>query len=275
MCNVLEVNRSSYYDWLKKKPTKQEIEDEFLAEKIKKFFFDSRHTFGHRRIKKKLQKAGIKCSRERIRRLMKEMHLIPIQTRKFKATTNSNHSLPVAPNLLNKDFSAEEPCQKWVGDISYIATEEGWLYLAIIIDLFSRKVVGWALGARMTKQLVIDAMNQALKIENPAKGLIFHSDRGSQYASYDYQLLLREHGIRQSMSAKGDCYDNACVESFFATLKKELVYRERYKARSWAKLSIIEHIQWYNSDRLHSSLDNMSPMEYVQAYASDFQLKAA
>ena len=162
------------------------------------------------------------------------MHLIPIQTRKFKATTNSNHSLPVAPNLLNKDFSAEEPCQKWVGDISYIATEEGWLYLAIIIDLFSRKVVGWALGARMTKQLVIDAMNQALNIENPAKGLIFHSDRGSQNASYDYQLLLREHGIRKSMSAKEDSYDNACIESFFATFKKELVYRERYKARSWA-----------------------------------------
>jgi len=142
---------------------------------------------------------------------MKKMHLIPVQTRKFKATTDSNHSLPVAPNLLKKDFTADKPLQRWVGDISYIATEEGWLYLAAIIDLYSRKVVGWALGARMTKQLVIEAMNQALRLERPPEGLIFHSDRGSQYASYDYQDLLREHGIRQSMGAKGDCYDNACL----------------------------------------------------------------
>lgn len=216
----MDVSRSAFYGWLKRPLTRKEQEDWELSGKIKQLFFNSRCTYGHCRIKKELRKNGIKCSNDRIRRLMKKMHLIPVQTRKFKATTNSNHSLPVAPNLLKKDFTADKPFQKWVGDISYIATEEGWLYLAAIIDLYSRKVVGWALGARMTKQLVIDAMNQALRLERPPEGLIFHSDRGSQYASYDYQDLLREHGIRQSMSARGDCYDNACAESFFCNFKK-------------------------------------------------------
>lgn len=275
MCTAMQVSRSAFYEWFNRPPTKREQEDRLLAKKIKKLFFDSRRTFGHRRIKKKLKKIGIKCSNDRIRRLMKGMHLVPVQTNKFKATTNSNHSLPVAPNLLKQDFNADEPCQKWVGDISYIATEEGWLYLAAIIDLFSRKVVGWALGARMTKQLVIDAMSQALRIEKPPEGLIFHSDRGSQYASYDYQDLLREHGIRQSMSAKGDCYDNACAESFFATLKKELVHRRRFKTRSWAKLEIIDHILWYNSERIHSYLDDLSPLEYEQHYYNNMRLSAA
>ena len=271
----MNISRSAFYEWLKKPLTKKEQEDRELAEKIKQLFFDSRCTYGHRRIKKKLRKNGTKCSNDRIRRLMKQMHLVPVQSRKFKATTNSNHSLPVAPNLLNKDFTANEPCQKWVGDISYIATEKGWLYLAAIIDLFSRKVVGWALGDRMTKQLVINAMNQAISLEKPSEGLIFHSDRGSQYASYDYQDLLQEHGIRQSMSAKGDSYDNACAESFFATIKKELIRRKRFKTRSWARLAVIDHILWYNSERIHSYLDDMSPMEFEQQYCSNMRLTAA
>jgi len=271
----MDICRSTFYEWLKKPLTKKEQADRELAEKIKHLFFDSRCTYGHRRIKKKLRKKGTKCSNDRIRRLMKQMHLVPVQSRKFKATTNSNHSLPVAPNLINKDFTANEPCQKWVGDISYIATEEGWLYLAAIIDLFSRKVVGWALGDRMTKQLVINAMNQAISLEKSSEGLIFHSDRGSQYASYDYQDLLEEHGIRQSMSAKGDCYDNACTESFFATIKKELIRRKRFKTRSWARLAVIDHILWYNSERIHSYLDDMSPMEFEQQYCSNMRLTAA
>jgi putative transposase len=271
----MQVSRSAFYEWLKKPLTKKEQEDRDLAGKIKQLFFDSRRTYGHRRIKKKLRKNGIRCSNDRVRRLMKSMHLVPVQTRRFKATTNSNHSLPVAPNLLNKDFESSEPCQKWVGDISYIATEEGWLYLAAIIDLFSRKVVGWALGPRMTKQLVINAMLQALRLEKPSEGLIFHSDRGSQYASYDYQDLLREHGIRQSMSAKGDCYDNACSESFFATIKKELIHRKRFKTRSWARLEVIDHILWYNSERIHSYLGDMSPLEYEQQYYNNMRSIAA
>lgn len=152
----------------------------------------------------------------------------------------------MAPNRLKQDFETDAPCQKLVGDITSIHTEEGWLYLATVIDLFARKVIGWALGDRMTKQLVIDAMNQAIQHEKPPKGVIFHSNRGSQYASYDYQGLLRQHGIRQSMSAKGDCYDNACAESFFASLKKECIHRERFKTRSEARLATVDYIVRYS-----------------------------
>ena len=198
---------------------------------------------------------------------MRELNLVAIQTRKFKATTNSKHSLPVAPNLLQQDFTAQVPCRKWVGDITYVPTGEGWLYLATVIDLFSRKVVGWAISKRMTKQLVIDAMKIAITNESPAAGLIFHSDRGSQYASYDFQDLLREHQIRQSMSAKGDCYDNACAESFFATIKKDLIHRRRFSTRSQATLAMVNYIvSWYNPKRIHSTLGDISPMEFEQEY---------
>lgn len=247
-----------------------------LSEKIKKIFKESNSTYGHRRIKKELRKKHIRCSNDRIRRLMKELNLVPVQTRKFKATTNSKHSFPVAPNLLKQDFNAHAPCQKWVGDITYIRSDEGWLYLATVIDLFSRKIVGWALGARMTKQLVINAMKHAIRHERPSDELIFHSDRGSQYASYDYQDCLRDHGIRQSMSAKGDCYDNACAESFFATLKKELVHRLHFKTRSQASLAIINYIvTWYNSKRIHSHLDDLSPLQFEQQYCQSLQLAVA
>lgn len=198
---------------------------------------------------------------------MKELRLVPVQTRKFKATTNSKHSLPVAPNLLQQDFTAQAPYEKWVGDITYIPTGEGWLYLATVIDLFSRRVIGWALSERMTKQLVINAMNMAIINEHLPEGVIFHSDRGSQYASYDFQDLLRENRIFQSMSAKGDCYDNACAESFFATIKKELVHRRRFSTRSETTLAILNYIvSWYNPHRIHSALGDLSPMEFEQEY---------
>lgn len=202
----------------------------FVA-KITKIFNASDATYGHRRIKKQLRKEGFKCSKDRIKRIMCENGLVSVHKVKYKATTNSKHNYPVAPNLLQKDFSAEAPSQKWVGDITYIPTAEGWLYLAAIEDLHHRKVVGWALGSRMTKQLTITALEQAIHRERPKRGLIFHSDRGSQYAAHDYQDKLREHGIRQSMSAKGDFYDNSPMESFFATLKKELIHRRRFKTR--------------------------------------------
>lgn len=198
---------------------------------------------------------------------MAELHLVPIQTRKFKATTDSKHTLPIAPNLLKKDFTAVRPGYKLVGDITYIPTEEGWLYLATVIDLFSRKVIGWALSKRMTKQLVINAMKMAITNEHISSGAIFHSDRGSQYASYAFQDLLREHRILQSMSAKSDCYDNACAESFFATIKKELIHRRRFETRSKATLAIVNYIvSWYNPKRIHSALGDLSPMEFEQAY---------
>ncbi len=198
---------------------------------------------------------------------MSENGLVSVHKIKYKATTNSKHNYPVAPNLLQKDFSADAPLQKWAGDITYIPTEEGWLYLAAIKDLYHKKVVGWALGSRMTKQLTITALDQAIHRERPKKGLIFRSDRGSQYAAYNYQDKLREYGIRQSMSAKGDCFDNAPMESFFATIKKELIHRRRFRTREQAKIAIINYIEtWYNPKRNHSSLGDMSPMEFERYY---------
>jgi len=267
MCLVLKVNRSAYYDWLNQPITMRRQEDQDLIENIKQIFEESRQTYGHRRVKKALKRKGIKCSNRRIARLMKENGLISRLKRKYKATTNSNHGYPVAPNLLEKDFNAERPNQKWVGDITYIPTDEGWLYLAAVEDLFHKKVVGWALDIRMTKQLAINAIEQAIIKEKPGKGLIFHSDRGSQYAAYAYQDKLVAHGIRQSMSAKGDCYDNACMESFFATLKKELIHGRRFRTRDEAKLMIIDYIEtFYNAKRLHSALGYMSPVEFKKHY---------
>ncbi len=267
MCQVLKVSRSAFYDWTSRPKTQRQIEDSNLRGKILKIFLKSNKTYGHRRIKKQLRKDKIKCSNQRVRRLMAELHLVPIQTKKFKATTDSKHSLPVAPNLLDKDFTADKPGLKLVGDITYIPTEEGWLYLATVMDLFSRKVIGWALSKRMTKQLVINAMKVAITNEGIHNGTIFHSDRGSQYASYAFQELLREHGILQSMGAKGDCYDNACAESFFATIKKELIHRNRFPTRSKASLAVVDYIvSWYNPERIHSALGDLSPMEFEQEY---------
>lgn len=247
-----------------------------LLAHIKEVFDESDSTYGHRRIKRKLKKKGIKASNNRIRRLMRENGLVSALKSKFKATTNSNHNYPVAPNLLNKDFTTQAKNQKWVGDITYVATEEGWLYLAAVEDLYHKKIVGWALNSRMTKQLTLNAIDQAITRERPANGLIFHSDRGSQYAAYDYQDKLRNNGIRQSMSAKGDCYDNACMESFFATLKKDLIHRRRFKTREEAKIAIINYIEtWYNPKRSHSSLDYMSPMEYEQYHRQNKALEVA
>lgn len=275
MCRILKVPRSTFYDWLNRPQSELKAEDETLKKEILAIFLKSERTYGHRRIKKHLRKQGIRCSNTRIRRLMQELRLIPIQTRKFKATTNSKHSLPVAPNLLKQDFAAETPYEKWVGDITYIPTGEGWLYLATVIDLFSRRVIGWAQSDRMTKQLVIDAMNMAITNESPPRGVIFHSDQGAQYASFDFQDLLRENHILQSMSAKGDCYDNACAESFFATIKKELVHRRRFSTRSEATLAILNYIVlWYNPHRIHSELGDLSPMEFEQEYYEKFSVAA-
>jgi len=263
MCQVLNVSRSGYYSWLNRTPSKRKLENEELKIKIAEIYWQSRGTYGSPRIHEKLKKEGYHYNIKRIARLMKELGLKAIQKRKFKVTTDSNHNYPVKENLLKREFDVDTPNKAWVSDITYISTQEGWLYLTVIIDLYSRKVVGWSMNKRMTKQLVIDALIMAVKKRKPSKGLIFHSDRGSQYASHDFQNSLLRYGMKSSMSRKGDCWDNAVAESFFSSLKIELIYHNRYQYRSQARQDIFEYIEvFYNKDRLHSYLDYKSPEEY-------------
>jgi putative transposase len=268
ICRILKVSRSAYYRWLISPESDKKKEDERLLKKIIKIHEKSWRTYGVGRITRQLRKEGEKCGTHRVARIMEENGIYSCHRRKYKATTNSKHSIPVAPNMLAQDFTATKHNQKWVGDITYIPTEEGWLYFAGVEDLFNRKVVGWAFSERITKELTITAIEQAIGRAKPERGLIFHSDRGVQYAAYAYQDVLRDNGIRQSMSRKGNCYDNACMESFFATLKKDLVYRYKFKTRSEAKLKIIEYIEtFYNSYRMHSSLGYQSPKDYADNHA--------
>lgn len=263
MCRVLEVTRSGYYAWRKRPLGKRRQEDERLREAVKRVFQQNKGRYGSPRVTKQLHAQGIRCGKNRVARLMKADGLQATAKRKFKVTTDSRHSYPVAPNLLSRDFTAARPNQVWVTDITYIPTLEGWLYLAAVMDLYSRQIVGWAMDRTLTRELVIRALKQAIGRRNPPQGLIHHSDRGCQYASHEYQRLLKEHGFLPSMSRKGDCYDNACMESFFHTLKTELIYHQRYRTRSQAKLSIFEYIEaFYNRVRLHSTLGYVSPYYY-------------
>ena len=226
-------------------------------------FEQGRGTYGTRRLKRKLAEHGWTVSRRRIGRLLKKMGLSCKTKRKFKATTDSRHHLPVAPNVLNRQFDVDRPDQCYVGDITYIATQEGWLYLAIVIDLFSRKVVGWSMAKHMRASLVNDALLMALWSRKPEKGLIWHTNRGSQYASESHRALLKEHGIIQSMSRKGDCWDNAVSESFFHSLKTELIHHCQFKTRQQARQAIFDYIEvFYNRQRLHSANDYLSPVAY-------------
>lgn len=263
MCQVLEVSRSGYYKWLKRKPSTIKKENEILKTKIAEIYWQSRGTYGSPRIYEHLRNEGIKCNKKRVERLMKVLGLKAIQKRKFKVTTDSNHNLPVKNNILNRKFDVNEKNKVWVSDITYIPTHEGWLYLAVVIDLYSRKVVGWSMNKRMKKELVINATRMAIKNRKPDKGLIFHSDRGSQYASHDFQKLLWQNGFKSSMSRKGNCWDNAVAESFFGTLKTELIHNISYQTRRQARQDIFEYIEiFYNRFRMHSTLDYKSPEEY-------------
>jgi len=263
MCSILQVGRTSYYDWIKAQPSPRSIENEHLANKVEAIFMQSRSTYGTRRIRNMLLKGGLKISRRRVGKLMKQKNICCKTKRKFMNTTDSNHKQPIADNILNRDFTADKPNHKYVGDITYIWTQEGWLYLATVIDLFSRKIVGWSIGKRMTASLVNDALLMAIWARKPAKGLIWHSDRGSQYASDSHREILHEHGIVQSMSRKGNCWDNAVAESFFHTLKTELTHHINFKNRQEAKQAIFEYIEvFYNRQRIHSANDYYSPEEY-------------
>ena len=266
MCKVLKVDKSSYYHWIKAGCIVKKV-DAKLNELIEIIFVQGRQNYGTRRIKDKLeQRYGLIVSRRRIGSIMKDLGLVAKTKKRYKInTTNSNHNLPIAPNLLERDFYAAFPDEKWVGDITYIPTNEGWLYLATVIDLYSRRVIGWSMDDNMQTSLVNDALNMALISRKPPKGLIWHTDRGSQYASYSHRDLLELHGIEQSMSRKGNCWDNAVAESFFHTLKTELVYHKVYETRAQANQSIFEWIEvYYNRQRMHSANHNLSPVEFEE-----------
>ena len=263
MCRVLQVSRSGYYESLRRPPSAHSIEDDKLRPQVKAAFKTGRKNYGTRRIKDALKKQETRVSRRRIGRLMREEDLQVQTKRKFKVTTDSNHDKPIAPNLLEREFTVNTPDTVYVGDITYIPTREGWLYLAVVIDLFSRAVVGWSMGSRITAGLVNGAMLMALWKRNPAEGLIFHSDRGSQYASDSHRTLLDDHGFKASMSKKGDCWDNAVAESFFHTLKIELVHHCDYETRDDARASIFEYIEvFYNRQRSHSANGYEAPLAF-------------
>ena len=264
MCNVLDVSRSGYYAWFKRPESRRKKENRKLTDQIKAIHSEKhKKVYGSPRIYRELRDKGVFCSRNRVARLMKQEGLRSIVPRKYKATTDSRHNLPVAPNLLKQDFDIKEPNKVWLADITYIATVEGWLYLASIMDLGSRRIKGWSMNNRLTKELALDALKMALCHDPQAKGITHHSDRGSQYASHDYQKLLKDNGLMCSMSRKGNCWDNAPMESFFHTLKTEWVFRFKYKTRQAAKASLFDYIEiFYNRDRRHSALLYMNPCQY-------------
>ena len=266
MCRVLAVSRSGYYAWRNRPVSARKMADERLLAQIEALFEESRKTYGMPTIYRLLKKAGVRCSRKRVVGLMREQQLVPKTVRRFRVvTTDSNHDQPVAPNRLNQDFSADGPDQKWVADITYIPTAEGWLYLAIVLDLYSRRIVGWAMSDSLHRQIVIEALQMALVNPQPAPGLIHHSDRGSQYASTDYQALLTKAEMVGSMSRTGNCYDNSPAESFFGTFKTELVFHRQYETHAQARLDIFEYIEvFYNRIRRHSALDDLNPVAFEQ-----------
>ncbi|AMK78910.1 transposase [Methylomonas denitrificans] len=259
MCQCFSVSRSGYYAWLQRKPSQRLQRREVLDEQIKTLFHHHKQRYGAERLQRKMsERYDLKTIAASLRR----QGLVAKAARKFKATTNSKHNLPVFDNLLQQDFSATAPNQKWVGDITYLWTDEGWLYLAVIIDLFSRQVVGWSMAERMTTDLVCDALRMATFRRKRPKGVIVHSDRGSQYCSYAYRQLLQQHQMLGSMSAKGNCYDNACAESFFHSLKVEAIHGERFDTREAMRQTVFEYIETdYNPVRLHSTNGFLSPVE--------------
>lgn len=265
-CRLLGVSRNGYYQFLKKQERPGDPYHDEMLEWIQDIAKSSKNTYGSRRMKKALNILGYPVSRNKARKLMKEAGVKAKQIKKYKVTTNSNHKLPVFENLLNREFEVTQPDTVYAADVTYVWTQEGWLYLAVVIDLCSRRIVGWSMSSRMKAKLVCDALQMALWRRRPKAGLIHHSDRGSQYASKAFRRLLKAHGIIGSMSRKGDCWDNAVVESFFGSLKRELVQWRNYQTRYEAQQDILEYIaMFYNSTRLHSYLGYMSP--------NDFELK--
>jgi transposase InsO family protein len=263
MCKLLKVSRSRYYLWRREPASKRQQEDVFLTEKVKSVFFEERELCGTRVIKNRLEQRGTLISRKRVARLLNEAGLVRKTKRKFQVTTDSKHNHFVAPNLLQRQFNPAEPNRVWAGDITYIPTRNGWLYLATVMDLYSRKVVGWSMDTSMKATLVNDALTMALWRRKPDKGLIWHSDQGSQYCSKSHRAILKDHGIQQSMSRKGNCWDNATSESFFSTIKGQLVELNNFADQTEASAAIFEYIEvFYNNIRAHSANGYRAPAEF-------------
>jgi putative transposase len=274
MCRVLDVSRSGYYAWRCREPSERDKANEALGAKIEEVHKESRGSYGSPRVHAELVAQGFEVSKKRIARIMRENGIVGRRKPKFRRTTDSGHRLPVADNLLDREFAVDEPDTAWVADITYIWTSQGWLYLAVILDLFSRRVIGWSMADHMRTELVLNALSAALGSRMPsAAGLVFHSDRGSQYASNAYQKALDENGITCSMSRRGNCWDNAVAESFFSTLKTELVHNMLFLSRDSARNAIAEWIEiFYNGKRRHSSLGYATPLEAERRYYEQQEL---
>jgi transposase InsO family protein len=263
MSRVLGVSRSGYYAWLRRPQSLRCYRNRQLLVEIRRIHLQSRRSYGSPRVTDELRAEGFMCNEKRVARLMREHGIRAKTVKKFRVTTDSKHNLPVAADLLQREFSAAGADRVWLGDITYVWTSEGWLYLAAVLDLYSRRIVGSAMSRRVDGELTLTALRQALGRRQPPAGLIHHSDQGKQYAAGDYQKLMRHHQLIGSMSRKGDCWDNAPMESFWATLKRELVYQEKFATREEAKMKIFEYIEvFYNCQRRHSSLGSVSPAEF-------------
>jgi transposase InsO family protein len=265
MCHALKISVSGYYIYTKRGKSNRQVANEKLLSEIRVIYKNRRGIYGSPRITDDLRDNGHRCGKNRVARLMKENQIMAKTKRKFKVTTQSRHTHPIAPNLVERKFSSDRPNQLWVSDITYLWTREGWSYFAAVMDVYSRQIVGWDMGKRLTQDLVINALQRALWRRKITDGLIFHSDRGSQYASISFRNMLNKHKMVQSMSGSGNCYDNAIMESFFHTLKTEHIYFERYETRDDAKKSIFEYIEiFYNRVRKHSALHYKSPAAYEE-----------
>jgi putative transposase len=269
MCALMDVSVSGFYAWKSREPSKRQLDDMVLLAHIRSQFASSHETYGAPRMHVELREDGLDVGRHRVARLMRDNGLKALQKRRYKKTTDSCHGGLVAANLLDQDFTCDGPDQKWGADISYIWTSEGWLYLAIVLDLFSRRIVGWATSDRLKKDLALKALHRAIALRQPLPGLIHHSDRGSQYCSDDYQRLLKRAGMIPSMSGKGNCFDNAMVETVFKTIKSELIWRTSFQTRSAADSALGQYIDgFYNPRRRHSALAYKSPASFEAEMAN-------
>ena len=266
LCRVLDVERSGFYAWRSREESDHAIDDRRLAVEVRAVFQESKRRYGSPRVHRELRTLGVKIGRHRVARLMREQKLQARRRRKFVRTTDSKHTMPTPKNLVKRQFDVKEPDLVWAGDVTYLPTGEGWLFLAVLLDLYSRRVVGWALSEHNDEALTLSALQMALDQRRPAHGLIHHSDRGSTYASGEYQDVLARHGIVPSMSRKGDCWDNAVVESFFSTLDFECAQGQPFSTRNAARREVTDYIlSFYNPTRLHSHLGYMSPTEFERA----------